>query len=217
MNSVRIIDISRGLHSGAPHWPGDTATEFSLSARIAEGSSCNVGRLALSVHNGTHVDAPFHFNDRGLTIDAVPLEAFVGPARVIDARGHTHLSPELLDAFTPATLAATPRLLFRTDAWLDRKTFPATWPPLDPALPTRLAELGVKLLGVDFPSVDHLTSKDLALHHALGAEGILILENLDLSHAAPGVYELCALPLKIRGADGSPVRAVLRAIDQGTS
>lgn len=171
---MKLIDLSRPLHSGMVVWPGDTATDFGLVATKAGGYSCNVGRLTASMHAGTHVDAPFHFDDRGAKIDAVAPERYVGPARVIDARGHAQLTPALL-------------------AWLGAH--------------------GIGLVGIDFPSVDAPTSKELPTHHALHAADVLILENLDLSAVAPGVYELIALPLKIQGADGSPVRAVLRVID----
>ena len=92
---MKLIDISRPLYTGAPHWPGDTETEFRLASRIADGNSCNIGRLTLSVHNGTHADAPFHYNDRGATIDALAPGLFVGPARVIDARGHATFTEKL--------------------------------------------------------------------------------------------------------------------------
>lgn len=205
-----LIDISRPLHNDAPHWPGDTPTAFGLAARIRAGSSCNVGKLTLSVHNGTHADAPYHYNEDGPTIDALAPELFVGPARLLDARGAATLSARLFSGVSDAEIAATPRILFRTDTWTDPDTFPSRWPLLDPTLPAWLAKRGVKLIGLDVPSVDELASVDLPLHHLLDAADIVILESLDLRHAEPGVYELIALPLKIRGADGSPVRAVLR-------
>ena len=207
-----LIDISRPLFTGSPHWPGDTDTSFRLSLRIAEGKPCNLGTLRLSVHNGTHADAPFHYNDRGTTIDALPPEHFVGPARVIDARGQASLHRGLFDGLSAADLAATPRILFRTDAWLDLDTFPSVWPLLDRDLPAWLASQGVTLMGLDLPSVDPLTNTDMAIHHLLDAANILILESLDLRDVVPGCYELIALPLKLRGGDGSPVRAVLRAM-----
>lgn len=204
---MTFIDITRPLHTGMAVWPGDTAAEFTLVATKAAGASCNVGRLRLSVHSGTHADAPFHYDDAGATIDALPPERFIGPARVVDVRGHATL--------TPATLAGqdfadTPRVLFRTDAWAPSEAFPPAWPLLAPDLPAWLAARDVGLVGLDVPSVDAPDSKDLALHHALDRAGILILENLDLRGVEPGVYELIALPLRVRGGDGSPIRAVLR-------
>jgi len=204
---MKLIDISRPLHTGMIVWPGDTPTDFSLAATIAGGQMCNVGRLVASMHAGTHVDAPYHFDDAGAKIDAVPLDAYVGPARVIDARGRDLLTPDL---FAPFDWSATPRALIRTDSWRDTSAFPDGWPRYSPELPAWLGAHGVGLIGMDFPSVDQPTSKDLPTHHALHAAGVLILENLDLSQAEPGLYELFALPLRIRGGDGSPVRAVLR-------
>lgn len=205
-----LLDISRPLYTGSPHWPGDAATEHVFTARLSAGATANVSRLALSVHNGSHADAPFHYNDRGATIDALPPELFVGPARVIDARGHATFTEKLFGGLALADFAAAPRLLFRTDAWLDLATFPSAWPLLDRALPAWLAQRGVKLIGLDVPSVDPLHNTDMAIHHLLDEAGIVILESLDLRGVETGVYELIALPLKIRGGDGSPVRAVLR-------
>lgn len=204
---MKLIDISRPIHTGMVVWPGDTPTEFSFAATKAGGYSANVGRLVASMHAGTHVDAPYHFADAGAKIDAVALDAYVGPARVIDARGRDVLTPDL---FAPFDWSATPRALIRTDRWQDPAAFPPGWPRYAPELPAWLGAHGVRLVGMDFPSVDQPTSKDLPTHHALEAAHVLILENLDLRDAAPGVYELIALPLKIRGGDGSPVRAVLR-------
>ena len=129
---------------------------------------------------------------------------------MIDARGHATFTEKLFGGLALADFAAAPRLLFRTDAWLDLATFPSAWPLLDRALPAWLAQRGVKLIGLDVPSVDPLHNTDMAIHHLLDEAGIVILESLDLRGVETGVYELIALPLKIRGGDGSPVRAVLR-------
>jgi arylformamidase len=207
---MKIHDISRPIRTGMPVWPGDTAAEFTLVATIPAGSSCNVGRLLLSVHSGTHGDAPFHYNQGGAKMDELPLDTYVGPARVVDIRGHAIVTPALLSA---VDFSGTPRVLFKSDSWPDPTVFPADWPLMTPDLPAWLAARGVRLVGLDVPSVDHLKSKDMAIHHALDAARILILENLDLRDVEPGVYELIALPLKIHGGDGSPIRAVLRTRD----
>ncbi|MBI3884913.1 MAG: cyclase family protein [Opitutae bacterium] len=205
---MRLIDLSRPIHTGMPHWPGDTAADFQLVATKTQGSSVNVGRLTMSVHNGTHADAPFHYDDAGARIDEVPPETYVGPALVVDVRGHDAITTALLAAHD---FAQTPRVLFKTDAWTDPTRFPTNWPLLADEVPAWLAARGVKLCGFDVPSVDAPTSKSLPIHHALGRNGIVILENLDLHAVAPGRYELIALPLRLVGGDGSPVRAVLRA------
>jgi len=204
---MKLHDITRPLHSGMPVWPGDTPAEFDFSLTKAGGSSVNVGRWRLSAHTGTHADAPYHYNDAGARLDALPPELYVGPARVVDVRGHARLTPALLAGHD---FTGTPRVLFRTDTWTDPARFPGSWPVLTPDAPAWLAARGVRLVGMDVPSVDQIDSKDLPIHHALDAAGIVILENLDLAAIPPGRYELIALPLRVRGGDGSPVRAILR-------
>ena len=207
---MKLFDLSRPIYTGMPVWPGDTPAEFTFAATKAGGYSCNVGRLHASAHTGTHADAPYHYNDAGAKIDEVPVGTYVGPARVVDIRGHATVTTALL---APHDFSATPRVLFKSDTWTDPAVFPPGWPVMAADVPAWLGARGVKLVGLDVPSVDHRDSKDLPLHHACDAAGLVILENLDLRAVAPGVYELIALPLKIRGGDGSPVRAVLRTLD----
>ena len=207
---MKIHDISRPIHTGMPGWPGDTPAEFAFANTKAQGYSANVGRLRVSLHCGTHADAPYHYNDAGLKIDAVPVETYVGPARVVDIRGHRSITTHLLGSHD---YSATPRILFKSDTWTDFSAFFWEWPLMAPDVPAWLAARGVKLIGLDVPSVDDLKSKDLPIHHACDAAGIVILENLDLRAIVPGVYELIALPLRIQGGDGSPVRAVLREMN----
>jgi arylformamidase len=207
---MAFIDISRPLRTGSPHWPGDCPTELTATARMADGASCNVGRLALSLHNGTHVDAPYHYDPRGVTIEAIDPGRLIGPARVIDARGRATLGRDLFVRFDAEAWRAAPRILFRTDSWRDPEVFPSTWPRLEPGVAAWLRERAVTLVGLDVPSVDALESKDLPIHAELNRAGILILESLDLRDVEAGVYELIAAPLRIAGGDASPVRALLR-------
>jgi len=204
---MNLIDISRPIYSGMPVWPGDTDARFDIVATIAGGAVVNIGALKISIHTGTHVDAPWHYADAGATIDRVEPDAYVGPARVIDARGRVSLDRSLFDGID---LAPTPRVLFRTDGWTDPLAFPRDWPVMEDGLPEWLATQGVKLVGFDVPSVDKLDSKTLPVHLACFRANLLILESTDLREAPPGTYELIALPLRICGGDGSPVRAVLR-------
>lgn len=207
---MTFIDISRPIYSGMPVWPGDTAARFDIVARIAEGAVVNIGSLQIGIHAGTHVDAPWHYADAGDTIEKVPPEMWTGPARVIDARGKPSLGGDLFEGID---LASTPRVLFRTDAWADPLVFPSDWPVMEDGLPDWLAAQGVKLAGFDVPSVDGPGSKTLPVHAACFRANLLILESTDLRAADPGRYELIALPLRIQGGDGSPVRAVLRTED----
>jgi len=208
----RLLDISRPLYTGAPHWPGDLGTSFRLVSRIADGRAANVGHLEIGIHSGTHADAPYHYCENGARIDELSPDLFVGASRVIDARGASSFTPALFAGLAPEVLTMTPRVLFRTDVWSDPATFPTTWPLLAPGMAGWLAAAGVALIGLDVPSVDPVDSTGMAIHHQLHAAGILILESLDLHGIDAGVYELIALPLKVRGADGSPVRAVLRRV-----
>jgi arylformamidase len=206
---MKIHDISRSIYTDMPRWPGDTVPEFTFVATIPQGAAVNVGRLRISVHTGTHADAPFHYNQAGAKMDEVPLDTYLGPARVLDIRGQDELTPAWLARHD---FSGTPRVLFKSDTWINSAEFPPSWPLLTADAPAWLASRGVRLVGMDVPSVDHLTSKDLPIHHAIDDAGLVILENLDLHNVDPGLYDLIALPLKIRGGDGSPLRAVLRSI-----
>jgi arylformamidase len=204
---MTIRDITIPMHDSLVCWPGDTPFRFTWTWRKGDGATVNVGQLQLSVHTGTHTDAPFHFNDAGATADALDLHALVGPARVISLTDRVRIRREDLEPFD---LSDTPRVLLRTDGWTDHTRFPTSIPVMDQAVPAWLHQKGVILVGIDVPSVDHLDSKDLPNHHAMGAYGITILEGLDLADVPAGRYELVALPMRIVGADGAPVRAILR-------
>jgi arylformamidase len=206
---VALYDITLPVSAALAGWPGDAPYRFGWSCTKAGGASVNVGQLSCSIHTGTHTDAPYHFDDRGVTTERLPLSAYLGPARVLDVAGRLLIRR---DDLSGVDLERTPRLLLRTGAWKDHGRFPDSIPVLAEDVPDWLAERGVVLLGMDVPSVDVLDSKTLPVHHALGRHGIAILESLDLSAVPEGVYELIALPLKLVGADGSPVRAVLRTL-----
>jgi arylformamidase len=203
-----LIDISRPLAADTACWPGDVPFAFRLGATIAGGASVNVGSIQTSVHTATHCDAPFHFDDKQVTVERMLLDTFVGPAWVVDVRGVARWR----DRLDGLDFTDTPRVLFHTGGWPDTTRFPDSIPVMEPELPDWLADRGVRLIGVDLPSVDPLDSKTLDIHHALGRRWITIVEGLWLTRMPPGRYELIALPLKIVGADGSPVRAVLRGI-----
>ena len=208
---MQIFDISRTLSNDLAPWPGDRGFEFKLNGRIPEGSSVNVGVISMSLHNGSHADARFHFEEDGWTIEQAKLETYLGPAVVVDLskkyRGDA--MPHITIDDVAAVADDTPRLLLKTNVWPDSRVFPERIPTLADDVPVWLQGRGVKLLGFDVPSVDEITSKDLRNHHAIGAAGISIVESLDLSAVDAGHYNFVALPLRIAGADGSPVRAIL--------
>lgn len=205
-DSARIYDISRPVSSKLAGWPGDTPYRFEMLCRLDAGDSVNLGTLEMSPHTGTHIDAPYHFYDRGRRVGDLPLEIYMGPAAVVGVEG----KPRITRADIHPQGLSAPRLLLRTGGWEDGACFPEKIPVLAEDVPEWLHAYGVELLGVDLPSVDQIDSKDLPIHHALGKHGIAILEGLDLRGVPDGLYELIALPLRLEGADGSPVRAILR-------
>ena len=204
---MTIYDITIPISPPLAVWPGDMQYKFALGMSISGGDSVNVGAVTMSVHTGTHADAPYHFEDNGAGIDAVSLEAYIGPALVIDAAGREFIGP---DVFAGLDLNETPRVLLKTGAWTDYSVFPEYIPTLTEEAAAFLASQGIRLFGVDVPSVDVLDSKILPIHHLLNSANIRILESLNLHKVPPGIYELIALPLRFVGADGSPVRAILR-------
>jgi arylformamidase len=203
-----VYDITIPVREGLAVWPGDTPYRFELGWKMSEGQSVNVDTVTMSCHTGTHADAPFHFLPDGEGIGELDLSPYLGPAIVADVQGRTVITTDDLDDLN---LSDAPRLLLKTGGWADHERFPETVPVIAPDVPAFLAERGIVLLGMDVPSVDEIESKDLPNHHALAAQGIHILESLDLRAITPGLYELTALPLRLMGADGSPVRAILRS------
>ena len=215
---MQIFDISRTLSADLPPWPGDVGFRYQVNGRIAEGSSVNVGSISMSLHNGTHGDASYHFDDNGWTMEQAKLETYFGPATVVDLSERYAAGPEggrfpqvqIADLELAADdLRVTGRLLLKSGVWRDPKVFPDPIPTLALGVPAWLQSLGVKLLGLDVPSVDEIDAKQLVNHHAIGAAGINIVESLDLSSVSAGRYNFVALPLKIAGGDGSPLRAIL--------
>lgn len=197
------------LAPGTPEWPGDTAYSCGWTSTIAGGKSVNVSSITTSPHVGTHADAPLHVRDGWPGSHELSLEAFIGPATVIDV---SHFADEIgidkLDGLLPAS--GVGRLLLRTNCSIASTEFPGSWPTLSESCVRNLLGRGLKLLGVDCPSVDLRESKTLPVHHMLFAGNACILENLDLRRIAAGEYELIAFPLKIMALDAAPVRAVLR-------
>ncbi|MGD6872397.1 arylformamidase [Sutcliffiella horikoshii] len=204
---MRMYDISRPLSEDTPTWPGDTPFHYQVNWSKQHTGSVNVGSIKMSVHTATHVDAPYHFDDKGKRLDELDLSVFKGPAVVVDVRGHHKIERKHVEKVIGQHHAK--RILFRTDAWEKEGEFPEQIPTLSLGVVELLRDMEVPLIGVDLPSVDVLDSKELNIHHSLHQANICILEGIDLRDIQEGEYELIALPLKIKGADGCPVRAVL--------
>ncbi|MHC4948236.1 MAG: cyclase family protein [Planctomycetota bacterium] len=204
-----IHDISPPVAPGRlAVFPGDTPPTRDVLLDVAHGDPVTLSTLRTTVHVGAHVDAPSHYGAGAPTIDERPLDVYVGPCEVIDvpARPGALIGPDDL----PGPVAAE-RVLLRTGTYPDPAVFNDDFAALEPALVDALHEQGVRLVGVDTPSVDPADSKDLPAHHRFLARDMTILEGVVLAGIAPGRYELIALPLRLVGFDASPVRAVLRA------
>ena len=205
----RIIDVTVPLSADVPVFPGDPCFHMEFPHRIADGKPYNVARVTMGVHSGTHVDAPYHFIEDGATVEALPLEIMMGKVRVVQVAAR-----EAIDVADVQSLDLTDeiRVLFKTrmSGQLRKPEFQEDFVYLTPAAAVHLVQAGIKLVGVDYLSVEKFQSPDYATHHTLLGAGVVIIEGLDLSEADPGEYDLTCLPLRMVGADGSPARVVLR-------
>lgn len=202
----RWIDATRPLRASIPVWPGDRA--FELEQRREP--DFVFGAFSTTCHVGTHLDAPLHVDPRGRAVEAVPIERLVGAAEVVHLPcSHRALVPDDLPrGWSPAA----PRVLVRTDSYPIDGAMEDGFAALSPELAHWLGARGVELVGIDTPSVDLFSSLDYPTHHALAGRGMTWIEGLWLEEAAAGLYELVALPILLEGADGAPVRAILRSV-----
>ena len=204
-----IYDVSVPILSDGLVYPGNPEIHIELQQSLAKGAGANVSSLAFGSHTGTHVDAPKHFFDDGLGVDALSLDVLMGPAVLID------FPPELM-AVTEADLKTKElkghtRVLIRTrnSSFIREKPFHKDYTYLAPDGAAYLVSLGVRLVGVDYLSVEQFHSGHHKTHRTLLEKGVIIIEGLDLSQPASGPYELRCLPLRLQGLDGAPARAVL--------
>ena len=195
------IDISRPIVPGMPVWPGDPRVQVERVLSIAGGAKVNLSAISMCLHTGTHVDAPLHFLADGIGIGEMPLDALMGPARVIGVRG-----PKGIGAGQVRTwrVRLGERLLFKTGGRA---------PALLPEAAAVLVERGVRAVGIDGLSIGPPGEEGEQTHRVLLRGGVWILEGLELSRVKPGRYELVCLPLRIPGADGAPARAILRSLE----
>lgn len=205
---MRLRDVSVGLSTSTPEWPGDTPWSCGWTATIANGSSVNLSSVASSPHVGTHADAPLHVRDGWPGSHELPLEAFYGPVVVIDV---SEMKGELgFDVIEPVIAPyRLERLMLKTGCSVATGSFPDEWPSLTESCARTLIGLGLRLLAVDAPSVDLRDSKSLAVHKMLFQGNACIIENLDLRRTPAGAYELIAFPVKMMALDAAPLRAIL--------
>ena len=199
-------DITMPLHKNMAVWPGDTPFRYNLDATLAE-SGANVGSIQMSLHAGTHVDAPFHYDDFGKSIDTMPLDLFVGKVFIVDAIAGFPM--QLFDE-----LPKVERLFFKTKTTDTLHVFDDQYTAIPAEIVVAAVENGVKVIGTDAPSVDAFTSTTLPIHHLCKELHVTIIENLYLKDVAQGYYDFIGIPLAIQGGDASPIRAIIKKSEE---
>ncbi len=206
------MDISVPLRTGIVHWPGDPEPNFERICDIEQGGEANVTFCRMSAHTGTHMDAPCHFLPSRTGIDSFPLEAGIGPARVIAVPDSNVIRR---DDLQDKGIQAGDRILLKTrnsaKPWSDLD-FQFDYVGIDSSGAKFLVEAGIALVGVDYLSVGVFNGDGKETHTILLEAGIWIVEGLDLSGVDEGAYDLICLPLRIEGSDGAPARVVLRPL-----
>ena len=208
---TRLWDISPPVHAGSPVFPGDARYEQRWAATLGPGCPVNVSTITLSPHTGAHADAPLHYDADGAAVGVLELEPYLGPCRVVHAIGCGALI-EWRHIEHAVDAALPPRVLVRTYERMPVERWDAALAGYAPDVIDRLADRGVKLIGIDTASIDPAESKTLDAHQVIRRRHLRVLENLLLDEVPEGDYELIALPLKLTTADASPVRAILRQL-----
>jgi arylformamidase len=205
----KIFDVTAPLSSALPLYAGDPPVRVERSQRIADGALFNLTRLEMGCHAGTHVDAPYHFLADGMTVDQIPLDILVGRARVVEMGVSHKVDRSDLEA---VDLRENIRVLLKTrmSGQLRHPVFQEDHVFLTEEGARYLAQIGIKLLGMDYISIDEFGNDEYPAHQTLLQAGVVIVEGLDLSEVEEGEYDMTCLPLRITGADGAPARVILR-------
>ncbi|MGH7768718.1 MAG: cyclase family protein [Candidatus Binatia bacterium] len=208
---MKYYDISLNLSADTVRWITSIPFELHERRRIARGDPNNSSAVTMSLHSGTHMDAPFHFVPGGTTIDNLPLDLFIGPALVHAVEAERYIKAEHVEAIE---LDGITRVLFKTrnSELLKRGSYDPNFVAFAVEAAEALIAKGVKLAGLDYLSVAHAGNEQVPVHRAFLDHGVALLEGIDLSAVNPGRYELICFPIKVHGADGAPCRAVLREL-----
>ena len=206
---MKLIDVSVPIDGNLPTYPGNVPFSLEPTKRISSGDSSNVSAVHMSVHSGTHVDAPRHFFDHAPGVDALPLEMLMGRTRVVEVTSRRGIGP---DDLSSVDLSEELRLLIKThnSRFWGSAEFQTGYVGVTDAGARHLIEHGIKVLGVDYLSVEEFKKPGAPAHHVLLGGGTIVIEGLNLRDVEPGVYDMYCLPLRIVGADGAPARVVLR-------
>jgi len=209
---MKIHDVSLLISEDLPIWPGDPGISMTLASSLNHGDDANVTRLEIGVHTGTHIDAPIHFEAEGMSVDELSMDILIGSCRVFDLSEIVeNIGAKILKNldFSGAT-----RVLFKTRNsiwWASGKTeFQKDFVYITEEGAKYLVDHGVNLVGIDYLSVEKFGSSDYSTHHLLLRNKVVIVEGLNLSGISSGEYELIALPLRLKGSDGSPARVILK-------
>jgi arylformamidase len=205
----KLLDVSVPLSSGMPTYPGNPEFELHPVKRIARGDTANNSRLTMGTHTGTHVDAPWHFLDDGVGVEGLRLDLLIGRTRVVEVNKRGGIGAEEL---AEAGLREDLRVLLKTpnSALWNGEGFHTEYTHLTEAGARYLVEQGVKVVGIDYLSVEQFKKAGAPAHRTLLGQSVVIIEGLNLSEADPGMYEMYCLPLRIPGADGAPARVILK-------
>lgn len=205
-----MYDISLSLSAHTVRWATAQPFELIERKRMQRGDANNSSSVHTSVHAGTHVDAPFHFLADGATIESLPLETFIGPARVCAIEPGSRITAKDIAS---AALQGETRILFKTrnSALLRKRDYDPSFAPFSVDGAKALVDLGARLVGLDYLSAA-AADEQVPVHRAFLDHGVILLEGIDLSDVPPGRYELICFPVKIAGSDGAPCRAVLREL-----
>jgi len=208
---MKIYDLTVPIHTTMAVWPGDPKVSNGLESSIKAGNDANITKIQMSAHTGTHIDAPFHFVDEGISIDLLDLNLLIGEAEVIEIDHDV----KMITASTLADVGKVKwpsRILFKTNnshkKLLEKPEFSRDFVSLSVDASEFLIAKGVKLIGIDYLSIAPFVNGDQT-HVVLLENEIIIIEGLNLTEVNPGVYQLIALPIKLQGADGAPARVVL--------
>lgn len=206
----RVLDITLPINSKLPVWPGDPGILVEPIARVVDGAQANLSRIEMGSHTGTHIDAPFHFELNGITVDKISLDLLMGKVRVLEVPDSKQaIDSTIVESIEPVS----ERVLFKTqNSKRYSSKFIEDFVALTPNGALALVEKGVKIVGIDYLSIEAYGSKEHETHHILLRNGVIIIEGLYLKNIEPGDYELIALPLKIEGGDGAPARVILRSL-----
>ncbi len=211
MSAHKIYDISLTIEPGMMVWPGNAPVAIDTVKSIARGSSSNVSLLHIGTHTATHVDAPGHFIPGAPGIDSISPEVLLGPARLFQLADAHHIDRSLLEGLNWGGVERV-RFGMRNSALLKGKAVDLDYAFVSEDASRYLVELDIKLVGIDYLSIEEHQKEGRPAHHILLGAGVVIVEGLDLTGVPPGDYELICLPLKIKDADGAPARVFLREI-----